>query len=348
MVTVPDGVRAEGFVTKVVADLGGGASAVLLLIGDRLGFYRSMAGAGPLTSSELARRTGTAERYVREWLNSQVAGGYVSYDASARTYLLPEEHVVTLVEASSLVGAFEVLATMFASTSVVAEAFRTGRGLSSDEYSPSREEGLGRLTQPCARLLTELVPTLDGVERLLHGAGRVAVIGHGIDMVAIALAAHLRTTVRGFLEDELSVERARKVSAESGVADRTSFEVARRHDFPGDSYDLVCTVLCLQDAGDPTRTARHVLSALAPDGAWLLVEPRAEDRLEDNCTAVGRFLYSFSTVVSIPASLGEEVGSALGAQAGPARIRRVVTEAGFSRFSEVAESLFYRVYQARR
>src|SRR2546426_717710 len=316
--------KLHEFVGKAVGDLGAAMSAALVVIGDKLGLYKAMAGAGPLASAELAKRTGCVERYVREWLAAQAAGGYVTYDAAAKTYTLPPEQAFCLADESSptfLPGGFQVIAAVVKDEHKVAEAFRTGKGVGWHEHDPGLFEGTERFFRPnyAAHLVGEWIPALDGVAAKLVAGARVADVGCGHGASTILLAeAYPSSTFVGFDYHEPSISWARKAASRAGVADRVRFEVASSTAYPGKGYDLVAFFDCLHDMGDPVGAAKHVLSTLDRDGTWMIVEPLAGDRVEQNLNPVGRVYYAASTMVCTPASLAQEVGLALGAQAGEA------------------------------
>lgn len=341
------------FVFRAVDEVGATLNTALVVMGDRLGWYRAMAGAGPLTPSDLAARTDTAERYVHEWLNAQAAGGFVEYDPDSGRYTLPPEQAVALTDESSpafLPGLFELALGSVLATSTITEAARTGTGFGWHEQAHEVHSGCERFFRPGynAHLISEWLPALDGVVDRLQSGGTVADVGcgHGASTVLMAQAfpnAH----VSGFDSHDGSVATARDRAQAAGVGDRVRFETASGAGFPGTGYDLATTFDCLHDMGDPVGTARHVLRALHPEGSWMIVEPAAGDRVEDNLNPVGRAYYAFSTLLCTPSSLSQDVGLALGAQAGEARLRDVVTTAGFTRFSRVAETPFNIVYEAR-
>ena len=345
--------KLREFVGKAVGDMGAAMGAALVVIGDKLGLYKAMAGAGPLTSTELAKRTACAERYVREWLNAQAAGGYVTYDAAAKTYTLPPEQAFCLADESSptfLPGGFQVIAAVVKDEHKVAEAFRTGRGVGWHEHDPGLFEGTERFFRPnyAAHLVSEWIPALEGVAAKLAAGARVADVGCGHGASTILLAeAYPSSTFVGFDYHEPSISWARKAASRAGVADRVRFEVASSKAYPGKGYDLVAFFDCLHDMGDPVGAAKHVLSTLDRDGTWMIVEPFAGDRVEQNLNPVGRVYYAASTMVCTPASLAQEVGLALGAQAGEARLREVVIAGGFTRFRRATETPFNLVLEAR-
>jgi SAM-dependent methyltransferase len=345
--------RLNAFLGQVVGEMGAALSAVLVDIGDKLGLYRALAAAGPLTSDELAERTGINERMVREWLANQVAGGYLDYDARAGRYALPPEHALALADEESpafVQGGFQVLAAAFRDEPKIIEAFRSGTGLGWHEHDPELFVGTERFFRPGynANLLSGWIPALEGVEEKLKAGGAVADVGCGLGASTIIMAsAFPDATIVGFDYHEGSIELARRRAREAGVGDRVRFEVASAKDYPGRGYDLVCFFDCLHDMGDPAGAARHVRESLAPDGTWLLVEPRAGDALEENINPVGRVFYGASTLFCTPASLAQEVGTALGAQAGEARLRQVLGQAGFTRIRRAAETPFNMVLEVR-
>ncbi len=352
--TTIDEAKVEAFVGQVLGELGATINAALVTIGDELGLYRELAAADALTAAELAERTGTSERYVREWLNAQAAGGYVEYDAGERRYTLPPEHAAVLADPTSpffMPGAFQLMLGSAKDEPRIREAFRSGAGVGWHEHNDGVFEGCERFFQPgyAAHLISQWIPALDGVEaKLRAGGATVADIGcgHGSSTLLMA-AAFPDSTFVGFDYHEGSVAKARQRAEEAGLGDRVRFETAAAAEFPGTGYDLVTMFDCLHDMGDPVGAARHVHGALAPDGTWMVVEPFAGDRVEDNLNPVGRIYYAASTLLCTPASLSQEVGLALGAQAGEARLRDVVTSAGFGQFRRATETPFNLVLEAR-
>jgi len=348
-----DGQKLEQFVFRAVDEVGATLNAALVVMGDRLGLYRALAGAGGLTPAELASRTGTAERYVREWLNAQAAGGYVEYDAASDTYTLPPEQAVALTDEESpayLPGFFQIALGSVLDSPRITEAARSGDGFGWHEHVHDVHEGCERFFRPGynANLVESWLPALDGVVGKLERGARVADVGcgHGASTVLMA-RAYPSSTFVGSDYHEGSIATARERAAAAGVAGRVSFEAAPADGHPGRGYDLVTMFDCLHDMGDPVGAARHVRELLAEDGTWMIVEPAAGDRVEDNLNPVGRAYYGFSTLLCTPASLSQDVGLALGAQAGEARIRQVVETAGFSSFRRVAETPFNFVFEAR-
>ncbi len=345
--------KLEAFVGRAVNDLGASLSALLLHIGDKLGLYKAMAGSGPLTSQQLAEKTGTAERYVREWLANQAAGGYVTYDAATNTFSLTEEQAFCLANEESpafLPGGFESLAAVFSSEPKITAAFRSGQGVGWHEHDARLFSGTERFFRPGynANLVSSWIPALEGVEAKLRRGAKVADVGcgHGASTCVMA-RAFPNSAFFGFDYHVPSIERARKSAADAGLADRITFETAGAKNFPGEGYDLVTFFDCLHDMGDPVGAARQVRRAIKDDGTVMLVEPFAGDRIEENLNPVGRVYYGFSTVVCTPASLSQEVGLALGAQAGEQRLKQVMSEAGFTRFRRATATPFNLVFEVR-
>ncbi|ATQ41223.1 class I SAM-dependent methyltransferase [Caulobacter mirabilis] len=349
----PDPEKLEAFMGKMVGDMGAAISAALVLIGDRTGLYRGLAERGPSTSAELAAHTGTTERYVREWLAAQAAAGYIEYDkAGGRFFMTPEQAMVFADEGGPafMAGGFEVLQAVFLDEPKVTAAFGSGKGVGWHEHSQCLFRGTERFFRPGynANLVSSWIPALDGVEARLKAGARVADIGcgHGASTVLMA-QAYPRSRFYGFDYHAPSIERARAAAEEAGVADRCEFEVASAQDFPGADYDMAAIFDALHDMGDPVGASRHIRETLKPDGTWLLVEPFANDDLGDNLNPVGRLFYSASTMICTPASLSQEVGLGLGAQAGEARLRKVTEEAGFTHFRRAAETPFNLVFEVR-
>jgi SAM-dependent methyltransferase len=340
----------EEFAHKALGDVAGALTASLVVIGDKLGLYKALT-KGAATPAELATRTGTTERYVREWLNAQAAAGYVTYEGGR--YSLPPAHAACLADEESpacVLGAFQGMTAAMRANGKVAEGFKTGCGVGWHEHDPELFIGTERFFRPGynAHLISEWIPALDGVQEKLERGARVADVGCGLGASTIIMAkAFPKSTFVGFDYHAPSIEKARERAGAAGVGDRVTFEVASAKQFPGEKYDVVCFFDCLHDMGDPVGAARHVRETLAPDGTWLLVEPMAGDRVEDNLNPVGRLFYSVSTLVCTPASLAQEVGLALGAQAGEGRLRNVLEQAGFTRIRRATQTPFNLVLEAR-
>ena len=341
------------FVLRAVDEVGATLNAALVVMGDKLGLYRALAGTGGLTPDELAQRTGTAERYVREWLNAQAAGGYVEYRPDSGRYVLPPEQAAALTDADSpayLPGFFQIALGSVIDSPKIVEAARSGAGVGWHEHDHDVHIGCERFFRPGynANLIDGWLPALDGVVDKLRRGARVADVGCGHGASTILMARSFpQSDFVGFDYHAGSIETARARAQEAGVGDRVRFAAQAADAVDDGDYDLVTMFDCLHDMGDPVGAARHVRHTLAPEGTWMIVEPNAGDRTEDNFNPVGRAYYGFSTLLCTPASLSQEVGLALGAQAGEARIRDVVTAAGFTRFRRVAETPFNLVFEAR-
>ena len=344
--------KLNEFLGQFVQDLGATVQAGLVVIGHRLGLYRAMAGAGPLTPAELAERTGTAERYVREWLAAQASGGYVAYDPVSERFSLPEEQAFALADPDGLAylpGAFQLALASLKAEPRIAEAFRTGAGVGWHEQDAEVFDGCEMFFAPGyrANLVESWIPALDGVEARLQAGARVADVGCGHGASTILLArAYPRSTFVGFDYHDRSIEWARKSAAEAGVSDRVRFEVAPADAYPGEGYDLVAVFDALHDMGDPLAAAAHVRRSLADDGTFLLVEPAAGERVEDNLNPVGRIFYSASLFICVP-NARSQGGEGLGSQVPEATWRAVLAEAGFGRVRRATETPFNRVFEAR-
>ncbi|HET8970379.1 MAG TPA: class I SAM-dependent methyltransferase [Candidatus Nanopelagicales bacterium] len=358
MTTTTDPVRIDeaklmAFVFRAVDEVGASLNSALVVMGDELGYYRALAEAGPLNAAELAERTGTSAPYCREWLNAQAAGHYVEYDPESGRYTLPPEHAVALTDESSpafLPGLFQIAHGTVRGAPAIIEAARTGDGLGWHEHNSDVHTGCERFFAPSysAYLVDAWLPALTGVVDRLRSGARVADVGCGHGASTILMAqAFPRSTFVGFDYHEGSIETARRRAAAAGVADRVSFAVASATTYGGNDLDLVTTFDCVHDMGDPVGSARHVRDTLADDGTWLIVEPFAGDKVEDNLNPVGRAYYGFSTLLCTPASLSQDVGLALGTQAGPARLHDVVTSAGFTGFRVAAQTPFHNVLEVR-
>ena len=337
---------------KMLGDLGAAMGAALVIAGDKLGLYRAIAGAGPIDSVELARKTGCDERYVREWLAQQAAAGYLEYQSATGRYLMtPEQELVFATEGSPafMPGAFELVGAIIRDEPKIREAFKSGRGVGWHEHDAALFSGTERFFRPAyaAHLLTQWIPALEGVREKLERGARVADVGCGHGVTSILMAkAFPRSTFVGFDYHQPSLDRATVAAREAGVGGNLSFQRAMAKDYPG-KFDLVAFFDCLHDMGDPVGASAHVLQTLEKDGTWMIVEPFAHDRLEETLTPVGRLSYAASTMVCTPVSRSQEVGLALGTQAGEKRIREVVTKGGFTRFRRVAETPFNMIFEAR-
>jgi SAM-dependent methyltransferase len=349
-----DPVKLDEFMQKFVGDLGAALSASLVVLGDQLGLYRALdAAQKPLSSMELAQMTATDERYVREWLSAQAAAGYIQYHPDSGSFSLSPEQAFALAKEDSpayIPGAFQIVSAIAKDEHKITEAFRLGAGVGWHEHDPALFEGTERFFRPnyAANLVSKWIPALDGVKEKLARGGLVADVGCGYGASTILMAQSFpNSKFFGFDYHQGSIERARDRAQRAGVASRTDFQIAAAKAFPGDNYDLVTFFDCLHDMGDPVGAAAHVKESLAPDGVWMIVEPFANDALEDNLNPVGRVFYAASTMICTPASRAQEVGMALGAQAGEKRMRDVVMSAGFSNFRRAAQTPFNLIYEAK-
>jgi len=345
--------KLHEFLVKAIVDFGATFNAALIRIGDKLGLYKALAAGGPQTSTGLAKKTGTAERYVREWLSAQAAGGYVTYDPGAGKFHLSEEQAFAMADESSpvfLPGAFQVALAAVKAEELLTERFKTGKGLGWHEHHHELFEGTERFFRPgyAANLVATWIPSLEGVDQKLKSGGRVADIGCGLGASTILMAeSYPKSEFVGFDYHDKSIESAKQRAKDAGVSDRIRFEVAKAKDYPGKDYDFVTFFDCLHDMGDPAGASAHVRSTLKKDGTWMIVEPNAGDKLEDNLNPIGRAFYGASTLLCTPASLDQEVGLALGAQAGEKRLREVVTSGGFTRFRRATQTPFNLIFEAR-
>lgn len=337
---------------KMVTELGAAWTGASVIIGDQLGLYSALAVNGPLTSAELAQQTGAAERYVREWLATQAASGFIEYDDQAeRFYLTPEQTLVFADPDSPVImtGGFYSLQAVYESVPHMTEAFRTGQGLGWGDHCNCLFCGTEKFFGPGyrANVVSSWLPALDGVVDKLQAGGKVADVGcgHGISTIVMA-QAFPNSQFYGFDYHQPSIARAREVAAEANVRNVT-FEVAKAKEYPGQHYDLVTFFDALHDMGDPVGAANHVRTTLKPDGTWMIVEPNAQDTLAGNLNPVGRVYYAASTLVCVPAALSQEVGLALGAQAGEAKLREVVMKGGFTRVRRATETPFNMILEAR-
>jgi len=348
-----DETKVEAFLEQILSEAGAALNAALIRIGDELGLYRAMGDAQPLTAATLAGRTGTHERYVREWLNAQAAGGFVDYDPATDRYTLPAEHAVALADEASpfaLAGLFQSVTAAIRADERMVDAFRTGGGVGWHEHHHGLFHGVERVFGAAYRthLVSEWIPALDGVEDRLRAGARVADVGCGHGLSTILLAqAFPASRFDGFDVHADSIAVARRRAEDAGVADRVRFEVAAADAYPRRDYDLVAFFDALHDMGDPSAAARHARSALRPDGTWLIVEPMAGDRVEDNLHPLGRLNYGFSTLVCTPGSLSQEGRAGLGTLAGGARLSEVVLGAGFATVRRAAETPLNLVLEAR-
>ncbi len=344
--------KLNTFIGRFVGDLGAAVHTGMVVIGERLGLYKALA-EGPMTSAELAAKTHTDERYLREWLSSQAAVGYITYDEKTHKFSLTEEQAFTLAKEDSpayLPGAFQLALGALDAVPRIAESFRTGAGMGWHEHDDGVFHGCEKFFRPgyAANLVSSWIPVLHDVKPKLEAGASVADVGCGKGASTILMAkAFPNSKFYGFDYHDKSIESARETAKREGLADRVRFEVAKAKEFPGKDYDFVAVFDCLHDMGDPVGAAKHVHESLSKDGTWMIVEPYANDELKDNLNPVDRVYYSFSTLLCTPCSRSQEVGHCLGAQSGESRLRQVITSAGFTRLRRATETLFNIVYEAR-
>jgi len=348
-----DADKLNAFMGKMIGDVGAAMNASLMLLGDKLGLYKALAARGPMTSAELAQATGTAERYVREWLSAQAASGYVDYDAASGRFSMGPEQALALADEDSPVflGAVgSLVQATFLDEPKITDAFRSGKGVGWNRRSECLFCGTARFFRTGYKhhLVQEWLPALDGVLDKLKQGAKVADVGcgHGVSTRLMA-EAFPKSRFWGFDYHDGSIDAARKMAQDAGLSDRVRFDVHSAKSYPANGYDLVCFFDCLHDMGDPVGAMKHVHETMAADGTCMLVEPFANDRLEDNFNPVGRVYYAASTMVCTPASLDQEVGLALGAQAGEARLREVARQGGLMRFRRATETPFNLILEAR-
>ncbi len=345
--------KLDALAGRLLGDLSAGYGGVMASLSDKLGLYRAMAGSGPLSSHAVARRSGCSERSVREWLNSQVAGGYIDYHSTSASYELTPEQAAILADDTSpvfLPHAWQVVASMWADEAKTLHAFRTGEGVSWGEHSEGLYCGVAAFYRNCytASLVSEWLPTLTGVTAKLEKGAKVADVGcgHGHSTVLMA-KAYPESHFWGFDVHEESITVARRVAREAGVEKRVIFEVAKADDFAKHGYDLICFFDCLHDMGRPIAAARHARSAMAEDGTIMLIEPCAGDRVEDNINPVGRLYYAASTTLCCAHAISENGTHVLGAQAGPSRLEAVLRSAGLGTVRQAARTPFNLIIEAR-
>ncbi|PSH05796.1 MAG: SAM-dependent methyltransferase [Acidobacteria bacterium] len=350
--TAIDETKLNEFMGQLVGDLGSTMTAALIFIGDKLGLYKAVADGKPFTPAELAQRTNTVERYVREWLGNQAASGYIKYDAKTSMYTLPPEQSLALAQEGSpafFAGAFQTATAMFSAIPKITENFKSGKGLHWGEHDHSLFEGTERFYRPgyAAHLVQDWIPALDGVDAKLKSGAKVVDIGCGFGASTIIMAqAYPKSTFTGFDFHAPSVEAAKQRAEAAGVSDRVTFAVAKSIDYPGQNYDLVCHFDCLHDLGDPVGAAKHVRDTLKKDGTWMIIEPSAGDNVEENLTPVGRIYYAASTMLCVPASLSQN-GPALGGQAGERCLTDIIRRGGFAQCRRAMQTPFNLILEAR-
>ncbi len=344
--------KLMNFMHKAVSDLGATVSSSLVVVGEKFGFYKVMAGAGPITASEISKKTGVIERYVSEWLDNQAAGGYITYDPQTKTYFLPDEHAACLADEKSptyLLGAFQSFTSMVKDEPKVVQAFKNGNGINWGDHHCDLYEGTERFfkTGYVANLLSLWIPSLDGIEAKLKSGIKVADIGCGHGSSTILMAKEFpESEFIGFDFHEPSIKTAQKRAQEAGLDNNIRFEVADSTNFPGKNYDFVTIFDALHDMGNPSGVSEHVLHSLEPDGSWMIVEPFASDKTEENHNPLGRLFFGASTTVCVPCSLASN-GPGLGAQAGPKKIEDIVKGVGFTKFRIATKNPFNIIYETK-
>lgn len=345
--------KLHQLVGQMLSDLGGASSIAMVRIGDALGLYETLKTRGPLTCAQLARATDLNERYLREWLSHQAASNYLAYDPAAETFALPPEQAMVFATPDSpvnMMGAFDTAAAMLDNQSRVQAAFKTGAGVAWGNQAGCLFCAVARFFRPNYHnhLVSQWLPALDGVVKKLEQGIKVADIGCGHGWSTVLMAkAFPKSLFVGYDFHPDSIADARAHAEAHGVSANTRFAVGLAKDYPGHDYDLVTCFDCLHDMGDPAGAATHIKQSLKPDGTWMIVEPMAGDRLEQNLNPVGRLYYAASTMICVPTSLSQEVGTALGAQAGEARLREVITAGGFRSVRRACETPFNMILEAR-
>ncbi|HJR46827.1 MAG TPA: class I SAM-dependent methyltransferase [Nitrososphaeraceae archaeon] len=345
--------KLNEFIEKVVIDWGAAGGVFNTFVGDKLGLFKAMAGAGELTHEQIAEKTGTHPRMIKEWLAGQAAGGYVIYNSVNRTYSLPEEQALALTNENSpayVTGFYQSLVSLFKDEEKIIQAFRNGKGLGWGDHHHYLFEGTEKFFKPnyVANLTNSWIPSLENVEPKLKIEGaKIADVGCGHGASSILMAkAYPNSHIIGFDSHKPSIDWAKDLAKKENLKNLT-FEVAKSTDYPGDDYDLVTFFDCFHDMGDPGGAAKHVLQTLKKkNGTWMIVEPFANDRLEDNLNPLGRVFYSVSSVVCVPASLNEN-GPGLGAQAGEQMITELIKSVGFSKVRKSTQTPFNLVFEAK-
>jgi len=346
--------KLHEFMIKAVGDIASTMSAMLVIIGDRLGLYKAMAESGySITSEELAKKTNTNERYIREWLANQAAGGYISYNAANEKYTLPSEQAMALADENSPVyvhGAYQAIKSFFKDEDKFIEVFKTGKGLRWGEHHHDLFEGTARFFKPnyVGNLVNSWIPSLEGIEEKLKQGAKVADIGCGYGISTILMAkAYPNSKFYGFDNHSPSIEQAKEQSRKEGIIGNVEFySVSANDESIGNDYDLITFFDCLHDMGDPIGAMKFAKQSLKPDGTCMIIEPMANDKVEDNLTLVGRIFYAASTLVCVPNSLADN-GPAIGAQAGEKKIKEISKAAGFTKFRRAIHTPFNIIYEVK-
>lgn len=344
--------KLHEFLGKIITEMGAAANGALIILGDRLGLYKSLAANGPMTSEQLSEATGTTERYVREWLSAQAASTFIEYDAKKNKFWMTPEQAAALGNEDSdvlMTGGFYAISSMYRDEPKIEHSFKSGEGVSWGDHDGCLFCGTEKFFRPTYKtnLITNWIPSMVGVEEKLRKGAKVADVGcgHGVSTIVMA-EAFPNSEFIGYDFHEKSIARASALAKNAGV-NNISFKVATAKAFPGNNYDLVCFFDCLHDMGDPVGACKHVVKALKPDGTCMIVEPFANDTLQENLNPVGRAMYAFSTMICTPSSISQEVGLGLGAQAGEKRLKKVIMSGGFKSFRRAAETPFNLILEAR-
>ena len=344
--------KLNEFMLKAIGDISSSMSAMLVIIGERLGLYKAMAKSGPITSNELAKKTNTAERYIREWLANQAAGGYIIYNPNDQTFFLPPEQALVLADENSSVyiqGAYLVIKSLFKDEEKFLDMFLTGKGLRWGDHHHDLFEGTARFFKPnyVGNLVSTWIPSLDGIQEKLKEGAKVADIGCGFGISTILMAkAFPNSVVYGFDNHIPSIEEAKKQALNEGLEENVKFIVNSSTGTFGNDFDLITFFDCLHDMGDPIGVLKLVKKSLKPDGICMIIEPKANDRIEDNLNLVGRTFYAGSTLVCVPNSLYYN-GPALGAQAGEQKIKEITELAGFTKLRIASSTPLNNVYEVK-
>jgi len=347
-----DETKLNEMIGKVITDIGATFHAPLVLIGEKLGLFKQLA-SGKMNAEELAAGTKTAKRYVQEWLPAMASGGYVMYDVETEKYYMTEEQKIVLADEESpayMPGAFQAATAAIRSEPKITEAFRTGEGVGWHEHDAELFHGTERFYKPLYKtnLVQNWIPALEGVQQKLEAGALVADVGCGYGLSTILMAqAFPKSCFVGFDYHEPSIKVARERALAAGVSGRVTFEAVSAHDLPASGYDLVTSFDCVHDMGNPAGAAATIFKSLKPDGTWMVVEPFAGDKVEQNFNSVGRLYYCASVILCVSGALAQDDGHALGGQAGEARLKEVVLSGGFTRFRRAAESPINIVYEVR-
>jgi SAM-dependent methyltransferase len=344
--------KLEEFIMKAVGDMASSLGAMMIILGDRLGLYKAMAKSGPVTSEELASKTNTAERYIREWLASQAAAGYITYNPKEKKFFLPAENAMVLANEDSptfMLGSYQILRSVFKDEDKFVDIFKSGKGLRWGDHHHDLFEGTAKFFKPnyMSNLIPSWIPSLDGIQEKLKQGAKVADIGCGYGVPTIIMAKEYpNSKFYGFDNHEVSIEAAKKLAQKEGVSDRVEFDVVSANDSIGNDFDLVAFFDCLHDMADPVGALKFAKQSIKNDGVCMIIEPMANDRIEDNLNLIGKIYYAASSIICVPNSLADE-GIALGAQAGEKKTREVVEKAGFTKFRRATETPFNIVYEVK-